>query len=130
MHTYSETSFAHLTTVDIRLQRIFAEALGVVDHTIIEGQRGQTRQDELFANGKTRLTYPESKHNLSPSKAVDAIPYPIDWEDLHRMAYFAGVVKGIAHAKGYKIRWGGDWDQDGQTKDSKFNDYVHFELVD
>ena len=27
-----------------------------------------------------------------------------------------------------KIRWGGDWDMDTQTKDNKFDDLVHFEL--
>jgi len=29
---------------------------------------------------------------------------------------------------GMKIRWGGDWDMDTQTKDNKFDDLVHFEL--
>jgi len=29
---------------------------------------------------------------------------------------------------GLKIRWGGDWDMDTQTKDNKFDDLVHFEL--
>jgi peptidoglycan L-alanyl-D-glutamate endopeptidase CwlK len=35
---------------------------------------------------------------------------------------------GVASQMGLKIRWGGDWDMDTQTKDNKFDDLVHFEL--
>jgi hypothetical protein len=29
-----------------------------------------------------------------------------------------------------KLRWGGDWDSDKDTKDQNFNDLPHFELID
>jgi hypothetical protein len=29
---------------------------------------------------------------------------------------------------GIKIRWGGDWDMDTETKDNNFDDLVHFEI--
>jgi len=66
--------------------------------------------------------------------AVDAVPYPIDWEDTKRMIFFAGFV--ICTAKRLKkegkishdIRWGGDWDRDTELKDNRFQDYPHFEL--
>ena len=67
---------------------------------------------------------------INPSKAVDAYPYPVDFNDLNRMRYFAGIVMGIAAVKGIKLRWGGDWNQDTQLSDNKFNDLPHFELVD
>ena len=60
--------------------------------------------------------------------AVDVAPYPIDWEDRDRFHYFGGYVLGIAKSLGLNIRWGGDWDQDTQTKDNKFDDLVHFEI--
>jgi peptidoglycan LD-endopeptidase CwlK len=31
---------------------------------------------------------------------------------------------------GIEIRWGGDWDGDGDLSDHKFNDLPHFELID
>ncbi len=45
------------------------------------------------------------------------------------MTYFAGLVRGIAVSWGVKIRWGGDWDMDGDLKDNSFDDLVHFEIV-
>lgn len=130
MKQYSTSSLSHLETADPALQEVFAHALQIVDHSILEGFRGQERQDELHASGRTKKLYPESKHNSIPSNAVDAVPYPIDWSDTKRMAYFAGVVIGIGKMKGVDIRWGGDWDRDGQLKDNSFNDLVHFELVE
>ena len=126
---YSQNSQDNLDSCHWKLRPIFIEALQVMDNAILEGHRGQERQDELFANGKSRVGFPYSKHNTIPSEAVDAIPSPVDWEDERRMIYFAGIVKGIAHRRGVKIRWGGDWDQDTQVKDNKFNDLVHFELI-
>jgi peptidoglycan L-alanyl-D-glutamate endopeptidase CwlK len=41
----------------------------------------------------------------------------------------AGVVTGVAHELGIKIRWGGDWDQDGEWKDERFVDMPHYELL-
>jgi hypothetical protein len=29
---------------------------------------------------------------------------------------------------GINLRWGGDWDQDWEVKDNKFDDFPHFEL--
>jgi hypothetical protein len=40
------------------------------------------------------------------------------------------MLRGIAHEMGVKIRWGGDWDSDGEIKDNSFDDLVHVELID
>jgi hypothetical protein len=64
------------------------------------------------------------------SRAVDVAPYPIDWNDTRRFDHFAGIVVGIAHRSGVKIRWGGNWDRDNDLNDQNFNDLVHFELID
>ena len=29
----------------------------------------------------------------------------------------------------HKIRWGGDWDSDGEIKDNNFDDLVHIEII-
>jgi len=38
-------------------------------------------------------------------------------------------VFGIAHRRGIKLRWGGDWDRDLDFSDQRFYDLYHFELV-
>lgn len=126
MNSYSKQSQANLDSCHWHLQVIFIDALQVMDHSILCGYRSQDEQLALFIEEQTKVRLGE--HNCTPSRAVDAIPYPVDWDDLRRVTLFAGIVLGIAHKRGIKIRWGGDWDQDTQVKDNKFNDLVHFEL--
>lgn len=45
----------------------------------MEGHRDEDRQNKLFEEGKTKVKWPDSKHNTSPSKASDSAPYPLDW---------------------------------------------------
>ena len=42
----------------------------------------------------------------------------------------AGYIQATADKLGIKIRWGGDWDSDGDLDDQTFMDLGHFELVD
>jgi len=44
--------------------------------------------------------------------------------------YMGGMLRGIGHSMGLKIRWGGDWDSDGDINDNKFDDLVHVEIRD
>lgn len=130
MAQFSSASLAKLSTCDPRLQRLFLEVVKHFDCTILEGHRDQATQEKAFAEGKTQLHYPHGNHNAKPSRAVDAIPFPVDWNDRERMTLFAGFVLGIAKGMGYHIRWGGDWDENTQVKDNKFDDLVHFEIKD
>ena len=129
MPKYSNTSVARLATAHPKLQEIFNEAIKIVDITILEGHRGEESQNKAFAEGKSKLRYPDSKHNAFPSQAVDFAPFPIDWNDSERFYHAIGIIKGIAHMKGIAIRSGGDWDKDGDIRDNKFNDLPHIELV-
>ena len=90
--------------------------------------KANIKQDEAYNKGNSKVKFPNGKHNKSPSVAVDVAPYPINWRDRDRFHYFAGYVLGIASQMGIKIRWGGDWDMDTQTKDNNFDDLVHFEI--
>jgi peptidoglycan LD-endopeptidase CwlK len=116
------------------LQFIFIEVNKIIDTSIIEGHRDSTRQSEMFSKGLSKLKWPESKHNKIPSMAVDAMPYPIDWNDKERICFFAGIVVGVASRlydqklTSHKIRWGGDWDSDRVLSDETFVDMPHFEL--
>lgn len=130
MPAYSAKSAENLAECDERLQRVFNEVIRTVDCTIITGHRGEAEQNEMFRTGKSQLQWPDGKHNSRPSKAVDAAPYPIDWQDRERATLFAGFVVGIARGMGVELRWGGDWDSDWQVADNNFDDLWHFELVE
>lgn len=129
MYRFSKRSQTNLHECHEDLQRLFYEVINHYDCAIIKGHRGRQEQNEAYASGRSKLKFPESKHNKKPSLAVDAVPYPIDWMDMDRFYYFGGFVKGIAAAMGIKIRWGGDWDGDNSFRDQTFHDLPHFELV-
>lgn len=130
MPAFGKASQEKLATCDPRLQKVFNEVIKHFDCTVIEGHRGEAAQNKAFAEGKSKLKYPQGKHNKTPSLAADVLPYPIDWNDTNRMRYFAGFVVGIAATMGIKLRWGGDWNQNTELKDNSFNDLPHFELAD
>ncbi len=106
MPEFSKKSIELLSQCDTRLQEICKDAIIIYDFTVICGYRSKEEQESLFADGKTKLHYPDSKHNKNSSEAVDIAPYPIDWEDAGRFKLLAGIMFGIAHSKGIKIRWG------------------------
>jgi hypothetical protein len=86
--------------------------------------------DLRYRNTKlVRVQWPDSKHNQSPSMAVDVAPYPIDWADRERFNYFAGYVMGVASQHGIALRWGGDWNRDWKVRDNNFDDLPHYELI-
>ena len=130
MPAFGKSSQDKLATCDPRLQKVFNEVIKYFYCTVIEGHRGEEAQNKAFAEGKSKLKYPQGKHNKTPSLAADVLPYPIDWNDTNRMRYFAGFVVGIAATMGIKLRWGGDWNQNTELKDNSFNDLPHFEIAD
>ena len=133
MPRYSRRSKERLATCDQRLQDVFNEVIKHVDCSILEGYRNKERQNKLYDEKRTKVKYPNGRHNSNPSKAVDVTPYPVDWEDRERQTLFAGFVIGIARGMGHKIRWGGNWDmyeEKGrwEVKDNRFDDLPHFEI--
>tara|TARA_R110000824_G_C14839836_1_gene638849 strand:+ start:144 stop:533 length:390 start_codon:yes stop_codon:yes gene_type:complete len=128
--------------------------MGLMDISVICGNRSEAEQDALYPDN-TLVKFPNSKHNSLPSMAVDLAPYHpvygylsghktqlnkiagaenIDYMDAycfvqseyHRMA---GVVLTCAKQLNIKVRWGGDFDSDGNTLDQSFIDLPHFELI-
>jgi len=124
MPRFGKRSKQRLKGVDAKLVNVLNELVKIMDVTIIEGLRSQERQNELVAKGASKTKY--SKH--IQGKAVDVAPYPIDWKDRDRFHYMGGMVRGIGQQLGVNIRWGGDWDSDGETKDNSFDDLVHVEI--
>jgi peptidoglycan L-alanyl-D-glutamate endopeptidase CwlK len=124
MYRFGKRSKARLKGVKPELVSVLNELVKIMDVTIIEGLRTEKRQKQLVASGASKTKF--SKH--LEGKAVDLAPYPIDWEDRDRFHYMGGMIRGIAKQLNVNVRWGGDWDSDGETKDNGFDDLVHVEL--
>lgn len=129
MPAFSKSSLDRLATCHPKLQALMNEVIKYEDCVILCGHRGQAEQDQAFRDGKSKLKWPQGKHNTLPSNAVDIAPYPLDWNDHLAFARLAGYVQAIADGMGIAVRWGGDWNGNGKSKDERFLDLVHFELV-
>lgn len=132
MNKYSRTSIERLSTCNNQLQTLFRKVLPYHDHKIIQGHRTEAQHKMYMLEGKTKVNYSQTYHRFNPSKAVDVAPFPIRWNDSGSFYVFAGVVKAVAQDLGIwgNLRWGGDWDRDGQYNDQSFNDLVHWEWHD
>ena len=132
MPRFGKRSRKRLKGVDDNLVKVLEKVVKYFDITIIEGLRSQERQEQLLADGKTKVKF--GKH--CDGKAVDIAPYPIDWRARDDFHYLGGFVLGIAASMGINIRWGGDWSSSSlkeearTTKDNNFDDLVHFEIKD
>ena len=129
MAKFGSKSKKNLSTCHEDLQKVFNEVIKYVDCSVLEGHRDERTQDRLYEEGKTKVRYPMGRHNSSPSRAVDVVPYPIDWKDRERFHLFAGFVLGMARGMGITLRWGGDWNMNFEVDDNKFDDFPHFELI-
>ena len=139
MPKFGRRSKQKLNECDHKLVELFNEVIKHIDCSVLEGIRTKEKQDRMFAEGKSKFTYPSSKHNVTSANgksiAIDVAPYDasvpggIPWEDRERLTLFAGFVLGIAQQMGINIRWGGDWDKDWEVNDNQFDDFPHFELI-
>jgi peptidoglycan L-alanyl-D-glutamate endopeptidase CwlK len=91
------------------------------------GHRSKAEQDKAFADGFSKVQFPNSKHNSLPSMAVDVAPFPINWKDAEGWEKLGEIVwkcwqkLPISERAGYRLVWGGHW--------KKFKDSPHFEIV-
>ena len=133
MPVFSKASLKQFETLHPDLQRLLTEAIKYFDFSIVEGFRNKQDQNKAYTKGLSKVQWPNGKHNKNPSLAVDIAPYPIDWSDerkaTERFVLLAGFVLCLASQLGLNVRWGGDWNQDKDTRNEKFRDYPHFELV-
>ena len=126
-------SLAQLATCHPGLQRVVRRVVARLpahlDLKVIQGWRSSAEQAAAYASGKSDKKPGESKHERQPSRAVDMALYPVDFKDDAMFGYLAGVVALCAADEGVAIRWGGDWDTDGSTRDHTLRDLDHWELV-
>lgn len=112
MPQLSAISLSRLGTCHPDLQELVREAIKDYDFTVICGHRTEQDQNAAYAAGRSKVEWPNSRHNSLPSEAVDLAPYPIDWSDKARFRELADVVKKTAASLGVEITWGGDWGWD------------------
>jgi peptidoglycan L-alanyl-D-glutamate endopeptidase CwlK len=130
MAKFGKTSLKLMETLDQKLVDVLTLAIRYYDFKVISTHRTMHEQNELYRKGFSKKKFPDSKHNKYPSKAVDIAPYPLDWADDERFYFMSGVIEVAAQVVGVKLRWGGDWDGDGDLHDQTFMDLGHYELID
>lgn len=143
-YTFGTKSIAKLNTCHPDIQKILHELIKVYDVTVLEGERTLEKQQEYFAKGMSKLDgiTKRSKHQSSPSMAVDIMPYKEGTNafsgkelDDRRFYYMMGMVNVIAKQLKdageitHSVRFGLDWDGDDVFSDQNFHDLPHFELT-
>ena len=128
-----KTSLARLQGVDETLVNVVKRAIEIseVDFTVMEGVRTLERQRELYAQGRTApgkiVTWTmKSKH--IEGKAVDLVPYPLDWNDIDKFNKIKDAMFQAAKELDVNLRWGADWDGDGNYREKGEYDSPHFEI--
>ena len=121
MPSFSDKSLAELNTCEQDLIDLFTDVVKVFDCSVLEGHRNKNKQHTAFINKKSKVDWPDSKHNSLPSQGVDVMPYPIDWKDTEKQHRFATTVYDIAMKKGIRVRWGGMF--------KNFYDSPHWQVI-
>lgn len=135
----SQRSINRMEYVHPDLQKVVEQAIFVtdVDFGVTEGLRAWKRQEQLMKEGKTKtmkskhLTCIEGHNSLWYGGAVDIVAYKdglVCWDDPALYESIAKAFFKAAEQVGVQIRWGGDWDRDGDRSDQTFDDLCHFEL--
>lgn len=145
MKQWDARSLKQRDTLIGSLRLLMDDALRVSDvpFQLVQGARTVEEQQRYFNEGKSKVNpkaYPDrdklyaaAKHVTGPgmplSRAVDII---IDVKgkeyDKAHMCYVAGVMLAIARLRSIPVRWGGNFDRDGQILEQDFDDLPHFEL--
>ena len=135
MPSFGHYSQTRLNTCHPDLILIANEVIQYFDFSVTCGHRTKTQQMLVYEQGKSQLNWPDSKHNRYPSEAIDVAAYPIDWNDSGAFYLLAGYFQLTAQRlldEGkitHRLRSGCDWNGNHRTKDQKFNDLPHHELI-
>ena len=128
MPSFGRASQYQLDTCHSDLQKVLNEAIKHVNFSVTCGFRNQSDQDKAFADGNSKLKWPNGEHNKLPSRAVDVAPYPCDRNDAEAFTLLSGIIYGVACVMGINVRLGSDWDMDLNIKEHSFKDRPHVEL--
>lgn len=135
----SQKSRGRLKGVHPDLVRVVLRAIEITtqDFYVDCGVRTKAEQAALYARGRTKpgpvVTWTMNSKHLPAAdglgRAVDLVPFPIDWNDIRKFNAIAESMFAAASELGVKVRWGADWDQDGNHREKGEYDSPHFELA-
>ena len=143
MYKLSKRSLTNLQGVNTNLVKVVQRAIEITkqDFMVTEGLRSREQCCINYGKGRTaqqctqkgvpakyaqpnisKVTWLNnpfaSKH--AQGRAVDLVPYPVDWNDLAKFRLIAEAMKQAAKELNVSINWCGDW--------QKTKDYPHFEV--
>lgn len=147
-YAYGPQSLKRLEGVHPKMKEVVLGALDIMnewdaagvatcDIMVLEGVRTPERQKELYAQGRTKpgqkVTWTLNSNHFINKKtgyghAVDLVPYPVDWNDLKKFDLISRAMFASAAKLNTPIRWGADWDRDGNPRERGESDSPHFEL--
>ncbi len=152
MYRFGKTSRQRLETCTADIQKLmhYAISTSMIDFGIGQGERTEDQQLEYFLAGLSRID-PRIPSQLKKAKHVTSKDYPkaravdifawvpgkkeLMYDDIH-LAYLGGHIMRCyqeLRAKGEitcKIRWGANWDSDGElVYDHSLKDLPHYEEV-
>lgn len=133
-YKFSRRSKLALSTANPRFTELcnIVLGLGIFDFGVISGNRGEDEQNKLYFQGYSKVKFPHSKHNKTPSDAIDWVLYingKPNWTDTNSYYMAIGVFLAVAATIDFKIISGGDWSGDFSTKDQSFFDLGHLEKI-
>ena len=147
----SERSLGRLQGVHPNLVKVVKRAIEISkqDFMVLEGVRTKKQCMVNYGKGRTiaqcvakgvpaqyanpraaKVTWlndPFASKHVS-GKAVDLVPYPVDWNDLKKFDAIAQAMLQAAKELGVPVRWGADWDGDGKPRERGESDSPHFEI--
>jgi peptidoglycan L-alanyl-D-glutamate endopeptidase CwlK len=146
--SFGSTSRSRLDTVHAKLRKVCERALELttVDFMVLEGVRTPERQRQLYGQGRTTAECTKAgisvlyakphlqkvtwtlKSNHFAGRAVDLVPWPIDWNTPAKFNAISRAMFAAAKELGVSLRWGADWDEDGISRERGESDSPHFEL--
>ena len=126
MPKFSKASKERLATCHPDLQAVCNELIKQYDFSVLEGHRGEREQNAAYKKGTSKVRWPNSAHNKTPSLAVDLAPYLIDWDNISRfneMIIRFDTVANMLRREGVissEFVYGGYW--------STLKDWPHIEV--
>lgn len=129
MAKFDSGSTLRLSKAHPLLQKIMNEAIKEMPFMVLDSQRGEAAQELAYRQGNTKVRFGKSAHNWTPAIALDVVPLPVNWKNTKPFIFLAQqVILPIARQLKIPIRWGGDWNMNGNIHDESFVDMPHFEL--
>ena len=138
-HRLSKQSLSRLDGLHPDLTAVVKRAIEITDQdfSVLEGVRSKARQEQLYAQGRTKpgpiVTWTRNSRHFPDKdgygRAVDLVPYPVDWDTPSKFDSIASAMFRAAEELNVRLRWGADWDMDGNPRERGESDSPHFELV-